>query len=154
MARTSTWLISMYGMGLENKHLKQPSGSRRTPPIAVLLFVTFSEASMFHLSELRGGGDQFEEDEDEWRRCLLIRVGDHNKHWGFLTMSVDEYGNGSPQPIIHQLNLKRMRFCTCSTLHSTWLKHLTFLDERAMKWRLPLLEGKPNAVGKYPFHVP
>lgn len=55
IARTSALLISMVGIEVENKHLKFPLISLKTPPIADLGKEVLSEASTFHFRDPFGG---------------------------------------------------------------------------------------------------
>lgn len=48
IARIYAWLISTYGIGLENKHMNSPSWFLMTPPIADLHSDGSKDASTFH----------------------------------------------------------------------------------------------------------
>ena len=49
-------LISMFGIGDENKQMNLPRESQRTPPIAALSREGLMEASTFHFKHSVGGG--------------------------------------------------------------------------------------------------
>lgn len=86
IAKISARLISIVGMGEENKHLKWPSLSLRTPPIADFCHCGWKDASTFHLRAQGEGGDHSlmgegfggSDSEALWH---------HRRHEGFLKMS-------------------------------------------------------------------
>lgn len=109
MAKTSALFISMKGIGVENIHMNLPSWSLRTPPITAHRREGLADASTFHFNDRLGGWSQrVEALRGRWGLADMVDVF-HARHDGFLSMSSEVYGNGSPHPLIHQLSLNNTR---------------------------------------------
>lgn len=101
IASISALLMSILGMGVENRHTKCPWLLRSTPPIAALVWSLLTEASTFHLRMLLEGGDQIWEGEAAAEPGALLVQAGQCKHVGLRKISDELYGKGSPQPFIH-----------------------------------------------------
>lgn len=126
IAWISAWLISIQGIGEENKHLKTPWLSRSTPPIADFDWVIFREASTFHLRVFRGGGTQ--RGGSTARRPICGLGGIQSRHSGFLRISLGVNGKGSPHPLIHHPNLNMTRSFRWERELAFFSKHRLFLS--------------------------
>lgn len=128
MASISAQFISIGGIGLDNMHLKLPRWSRRTSPIADDSLAVFTDASTFHFCWFLDGGSQ----DKGWANPYTLPTpwcwSFHERHVGFLMISSLEYGKGSPQPFIHQLNRRSTRSCSCGKGQEEFLKILAFLS--------------------------
>ena len=111
MAKTSAELISIGGIGHENRHMKEPTLFRRTPPMALRLHLGSYEASTFHLSSWCWGGLH---EIDQWISGQFIfgRVFDHCKHQGF--------------PFIHHDSLTKISSWISWGEHEDWLFKSSF----------------------------
>lgn len=56
IVKTSAWLISIWGIGIEKRHMNFLSFPQSTPPIADFWDKGFNDASTFHFKELAGDG--------------------------------------------------------------------------------------------------
>lgn len=90
MARTSAQLISMNGMGEENKHLKIPWWFRSTPPMAEQKVFLLTEASTFHFTQLMLGGSHNNGGDGLHFVAVMLFLPFHTRHEGFLWISDGE----------------------------------------------------------------